>query len=237
MIEITDLKKNYKGSFQLNIQKLHVRKGDIIGFVGNNGAGKTTLFRLILDLIKRDSGKILIEGQDVKSSDTWRQNTSCFLDEGFLLSYLSVNEFISFKASVYQMLQDDIKREIEKWGTLLEDDPSIYKKMIKDLSTGNKQKVGIISAAMVNPSLLILDEPFNYLDPSSQIDVMKLLTKLNVEKGTTILLSSHNLEYVSDISSQVVLLENGSILKEFDTASDDVASSLKDYFYFRSKDA
>jgi len=234
-IEVKGLKKKFN-TFFLNIPELYIQKGDIVGFVGNNGAGKTTLFRLLLDLIKRDSGDVLIEGQDILASDSWRAETTCFLDEGFLIDYLSVKEFLSFKANIFRVSSDLYEESFCKWKMLLGEDVTIFPKLIKDLSTGNKQKVGIISAAMLAPELLILDEPFNYLDPSSQVNVMKLLQDLNKEHGTTILLSSHNLEYISEISSRVILLESGEIKEDFNANRDDIMVSLKEYFYSSSKE-
>lgn len=230
IIEINGLQKKYS-TFSLNIPELFIQKGEIVGFVGNNGAGKTTLFRLLLDLIRRDTGDILIESQDILKADQWRRDTACFLDEGFLLDYLNVKEFLEFKANIYNISADLLEESLCTWEMIFRDDKSVYTKLIKNLSTGNKQKVGIISAAMLNPKILILDEPFNYLDPSSQVDIMKLLKKQNKDRGTTILLSSHNLEYISEISSRVILLEEGSIKADLKTGSDNVFATLKDYFY------
>ncbi len=229
IIEIKGLQKRYN-TFSLNIPELSIKKGDIVGFVGNNGAGKTTLFRLLLDLIRRDSGEILIESQEILKTEQWRRNTACFLDDGFLIDYLNVKEFLDFKANIYNMSTELYEESISSWNVLFRNDKSVYVKLIKNLSTGNKQKVGIISAAMLNSKILILDEPFNYLDPSSQVDVMKLLKRQNSDRETTILLSSHNLEYISEISSRVILLEEGSIKADLQTGSDNVIASLKDYF-------
>ena len=152
------------------------------------------------------------------------------------MDFLSVKEFLNFKANIYHTSAESYKKAFDKWKTLFREDNSIYSKLIKDLSTGNKQKVGIISSIIMTPKLLMLDEPFNYLDPTSQVDVMKLLQNLNKEEGTTILLSSHNLEYISEISSRVILLENGSIMSDFEKSRGDVVASLKDYFYSCSQE-
>jgi ABC-2 type transport system ATP-binding protein len=230
MIEFKDIKKRYHDNFQLSIAQLALNKGEIIGFVGNNGAGKTTLFRLILDLTKPDSGEVTINGKNVCDSDEWRLQTSCYLDDGFLLGYMDIMEFLAFKAEMYNMSRSEFDTRFNKWKVLFGENERFKGTLIKDLSTGNKQKVGIISAAMFSKDLLILDEPFNYLDPSSQIKIMNLLNELNRECGTTILLSSHNLEYVAELSKRVILLENGTIHADLDTKQTDVKTHLKDYF-------
>ncbi len=230
IISIDNLKKRYSNHFTLDIPSVSIDKGSIVGLVGNNGAGKTTFLRLLLDLLRPDTGKIILNGIDISNSDQWRSCTSCFLDDGFLLDYLAVSEFLSFKASVYHMSDTDYRTAIARWKRLFDNETDIAGKLIKNLSTGNRQKVGIISAVMLSPEILVLDEPFNYLDPSSQYEVMSNLKELNKRKGTTILFSSHNLDYVAELSSRILLMENGSIKGDFNTSDADVLFLLKGYF-------
>ena len=103
-------------------------------------------------------------------------------------------------------------------------------KFLKDFSQGNRQKVGIIGAMMIQPKVLILDEPFNYLDPSSQIIVSRLIEQQNRELGSTVLISSHNLSFVTDISSRILLLEKGVVVKDLDNREGRAEGILKAYF-------
>ena len=104
------------------------------------------------------------------------------------------------------------------------------KKYIRNFSSGNKQKIGIIGAMIAQPDILILDEPFNFLDPSSQIEIKRILKRYNANLGTTIILSSHNLEHMVEVSNRVLLMENGKIIKDLHNENGEVEDILKSYF-------
>jgi len=109
------------------------------------------------------------------------------------------------------------------------------KKYIRNFSAGNKQKIGIIGAMLINPQVLILDEPFNFLDPSSQIEMKRLLQWMNREHGTTILISSHNLTHINDVSTRILLMEKGVIVKDIDNLDKKASAELESYFNVQSK--
>lgn len=226
-IQINQLKKAFGEKTVVNIDSLHIKEGEILGLVGNNGAGKTTLFRLMLDLLKADEGNVLLGGIDPTTSEEWKSATGSYIDEGFLIDFLTPEEYFDFVGKVYGT-QVDMQDELIQ--QLMAGEIIGQKKLIRDLSAGNKQKVGIIAAILGNPRLLILDEPFNFLDPSSQNVLKKILTKYNEQTNATILVSSHNLQHTVEISTRVTLMEQGVIVKDLDNTAQAAEQELEDYF-------
>lgn len=230
MLRIQNLKKSFKNKVVINIPALNIGNGEIVGFVGNNGAGKTTLLRLILDLIKPSQGKVFIDGIDVSGSSTWKNITGSYIDTGFLIEYLTAEEFFALIATAYSIPKEIMELRLRSFDVFTDNEILGQKKYIRSFSAGNKQKVGIMAAMLMNPGLLILDEPFNFLDPSSQIEVKRLLKNLNTECGTTIVISSHNLEHITDVSSRIILLEKGSVIKDITNTNLEAHSELINYF-------
>jgi len=213
-IQIRQLKKQYSGHIVLDIPELDIAGGELLGIVGNNGAGKTTMLRLGLDLIEANEGHISIGDEKVNEGTRWKRHTGSFLDEGFLIGFLTPEEYFHFNGEVYGLSKDQVDEGLEVYKKFLGEDILGTDKYIRQLSTGNKQKVGIVAAMVVNPSVLMLDEPFNFLDPSSQIIIRNLVRDMNKSRGTTMLISSHNINHLADICSRVILLEKGLIIKD-----------------------
>ncbi|MDR0995247.1 MAG: ABC transporter ATP-binding protein [Tannerella sp.] len=234
MIEITNLKKTFNGKIAVDIPSLQIAEGSLVGIVGNNGAGKTTLFRLILDLLKADTGCVRIDGKDVAKDEHWKQTTGSFLDSHFLIEFLTAEEYLYFVGQVYGLSKDETALRVAAFARFLHGEILGERKYIRNLSAGNKQKLGILAAMMVHPRLLILDEPFNYLDPSSQLEMRDLLLRMNKEEKTSILISSHNLAYTIDISSRLILLEQGLILKDI-SDREQATEELGNYFLKESE--
>ena len=230
IIELNNLKKQYGSSVVLNITSLGLNEGELVGLVGNNGAGKTTMMRLMLDLIPATSGNVRIESRDVAINPVWKTFTGSYLDSSFLIDFYTPEEFFGFVAEAYDIPATELQRRLKEYETLMNGEILGAKKLIHDFSNGNRQKIGIIAAMLVNPRILILDEPFNYLDPSSQIVVAKLIQKLNRELGTTAIVSSHNLTSINDICNRILLLDKGKVLidKMHEPGSTD--RELEDYF-------
>ncbi len=226
-IQINQLKKVFGEKTAVDVDSLSIKEGEILGLVGNNGAGKTTLFRLMLDLLKADEGHVLLGGIDPATSEAWKSNTGSYIDEGFLIDFLTPEEYFDFIGKVYGTKVD---LDDELISQLMAGEIVGQKKLIRDLSAGNKQKVGIIAAMLGNPHLLILDEPFNFLDPSSQNVLKKLLVRYNEQTGATILVSSHNLQHTIEISTRVALMEHGIIVKDLDNTGQAAEQELEDYF-------
>lgn len=214
ILRVTDLTKKYGEQTALDLPELILNQGELIGLVGNNGAGKTTLMRLMLDLIEATTGEVLSNGLPVTTSPEWKEYTGSFIDDSFLIDFYTPEEYFEFIAEVYQIGKDELQRRLDGFRELMADEVLGKKKYIKAFSMGNRQKIGIIGAMLVQPKVLILDEPFNYLDPSSQIIVARLISQMNREHGTTVIISSHNLNSIADISQRILLLERGHLIKD-----------------------
>ncbi|MEJ6981084.1 ABC transporter ATP-binding protein [Pedobacter sp. P351] len=229
MIEIKDLTKTYNGVVAVDIPELLINKGETIGLVGNNGAGKTTLFRLILDLIRTDKGEILLKGENVARGETWKNYTASFLDEGFLIEYLTPEEYFYFIGSLHGFGKAHIDSELEKYTDFFNGEILDRKKYIRDLSKGNQCKVGVIACLLQNPEILFLDEPFANIDPSTQIRLKSIIRSITDEKQITTIISSHDLNHVTEVSQRILLLEKGRIIKDIQT-SKSTLSELEEYF-------
>ena len=229
-IKIENLKKIYGQNTVINIPELTLHNGELVGLVGNNGAGKTTLMRLILDLIRANEGRVLSNGNPVNECFEWKKYTGSFVDKGFLIDYYTPEEFFDFIAGVYGLDSATLAERLQGFESLMRDEIMGTGKLIRDFSEGNRQKIGIIGAMIVNPKILILDEPFNYLDPSSQINIARIIHEVNQQHGTTVLISSHNLNFISEICNRIILMEKGVILKDLTNADEAAAKELQSYF-------
>jgi ABC-2 type transport system ATP-binding protein len=229
MIQVKNLKKAYNGTVVLNIPELKIEKGESFGLVGNNGAGKTTLFRLILDLIEANDGEVLSQDKNVKKTTVWKSYTGSYLDEGFLIEFLTPEEYFNFVASVNHLSKDDIQKFMLDFEDFFDGEIVGKGKYIRDFSRGNKQKVGIAASLMTNPEVLILDEPFASLDPTTQIRLKNLLKKLKEEKNMTMLISSHDLSHVTEVCERIVVLDKGNVIHDIKT-QEDTLKELESYF-------
>ncbi|MCA1762033.1 MAG: ABC transporter ATP-binding protein [Flavobacteriales bacterium] len=187
MIEIENLTKSYSGTEVLNIPSLKVEKGEVLGVVGNNGAGKTTLFSLALDLIQATSGHVLSKGQDVSKTEAWKMYTSAFLDDSFLINFLTPEEYFDFVGGLFDVSPEDVRKTLEPFAEIFAGEVMGSKKFIRQLSMGNRKKVGLAAALIGNPELVIWDEPFSSLDPSTQMRVRNVISRESENK--TFLLS------------------------------------------------
>lgn len=228
MITISNLVKAYNHKVAVDISQLEIGNG-IIGLVGNNGAGKTTLFRLILDLVKADRGEVLSDGKNVSKNEDWKNFTAAYIDEGFLIPYLTPEEYFYFVGKLHNRSKADVDETLGGFTSFF--DNSILKsgKYIRDLSKGNQFKVGIAACLLQNPDVLILDEPFANLDPSSQIRLIQMVKELNEKKPILILISSHDLNHITESCTRILLMEKGMIIKDLRTSSDTL-TELEDYF-------
>ena len=207
---------------------------------GDTGAGKTTLFRLILDLLNADEGSVMLtpnmtDGTEPTHinpamSEDWKPFTGSYIDSSFLIDFLTAEEYLEFVGKVSGMSKEDVHKEISQYEMFMNGEVLGQKKYIRDFSAGNKQKVGIVAALLTRPQLVILDEPFNFLDPSSQNHLKKLLVEYNKTEGATILISSHNLQHTTDISTRITLLEHGVIIKDLDNKDGGAEKELEEYF-------
>jgi len=227
-LKAENLKKRY-GNFELDIPYLKIEDGEIFGLVGNNGAGKTTFLRLCLDLIQANQGKISSGDIDVAKNEAWKKYTGSYLDEGFLIDFLTPEEYFDFVASLHRMSTEQIENSLSRFDNFFNGKILGQQKYIREMSTGNKQKTGIAAAIFIDPQVLILDEPFANLDPTSRKVLNNLLSNLNKKNNTTIIISSHDLDNVVEICIRVAILENGKIVKDR-PVSDKTYNELQEYF-------
>ena len=230
MITINKLQKNFGEKKAVDIENYIINQGEMLGLVGNNGAGKTTLFRLILDLLKTDAGNVTINDIDVSKSEEWKKFTGAFIDDGFLIDYLSPEEYFYFIGKMYGLKKEEVDERLTQFERFMNGEVVGQKKFIRNFSAGNKQKIGIISAMLHYPQLLILDEPFNFLDPSSQSVIKHLLKKYNEEHNATVIISSHNLNHTVDVCPRIALLEHGVIIRDIQNENNSAEKELEDYF-------
>lgn len=234
IIDIKNLKKSYNGVSVLDIPNLEFEAGQSLGLVGNNGAGKTTLFRLILDLIQADSGNVLTKGLDVAKSEDWKHYTGSFIDEGFLIDFLTPDEYFQFIGGLHGLSAGDLDAALSKYDDFFAGEIRGRKKYIRDLSKGNQKKVGVVGALLGNPDILILDEPFANLDPSTQFRLRDELKKLDKETDITLLISSHDLAHVTEFCERIVILDHGQVVKDIHTNTETL-KELEDYFIQKIK--
>ncbi len=254
-IELSNLEKHFGTNTAVDIKSFTINNGDILGLVGNNGAGKTTLFRLMLDLLKADEGVVTMHpsadnvelvpsslklspdggvegGSPINPalSEDWKAYTGAYIDDGFLIDFLTAEEYFDFIGRVSGMTKEQIAERLVYFEPLMGGEILNQKKYIRDFSAGNRHKVGIIAALLNRPELVILDEPFNFLDPRSQNMLKKILVEYNKETGATVIVSSHNLQHTTEISTRIALLEHGVIIKDLDNHDAEAVVELQDYF-------
>lgn len=227
---LENVKKSYGEHVVLDVTHYVVHPGEIVGLVGNNGAGKTTLFRVVLDLIKPDTGFARIDAVATAHSEVWKDTTGVYLDEGFLIDYLTPDEYFRFIARINAIEAELLQERLLAFEHFMNGELVGNRTLIRNLSAGNKQKVGIIAAMLHQPKLLMLDEPFNFLDPSSQHAMKYLLSEYQRQTGATIIVSSHNLTHTFDIATRITLLEHGHILRDQDKDFPDLAEEINQYF-------
>ena len=230
MITIQNLKKQFGETVACDIPSFSVKNGEILGLVGNNGAGKTTLFRLLLDLLKADEGSVTIDDINPAESESWKRNVGAYIDDGFLIDFLTPEEYFSFLGKISGISQAEVDERLQEFERFSGGEIFGQKKLIRNLSAGNTMKVGIISALLRRPKTVILDEPFNFLDPTSQLVLKHLLTDYARETGATVLISSHNLQHTIDISTRIALLEHGRIIRDLPNHEGSATAELEAYF-------
>lgn len=229
-INVQDLVKHQGRHFSLRVPSFAIEPGQAVGLVGNNGAGKTTFLRLLLDLIQTDAGRVEIGGVPVAGRSDWKRDVGAYLDESFLLDFLTAEEFFHFAGGLYGRSKDGVERALAPHRSFFGDGvlgPSPA--YLRDLSMGNKKKVGIVAALLAEPRLLILDEPFANLDPGSQLRLKAMLRNLAEEHGTTMLISSHDLGHVTDVCGRIAILDDGAIVRDLRT-SEATLRELEEYF-------
>jgi len=233
MITVRNLSKSYNKVQVLSLESLDIPKGQSFGLVGNNGAGKTTFFSLLLDLIQPSSGFIKNKDILVNESEDWKPFTSSFIDESFLIGYLTAEEYFYFIGELRGQNKSDVDKLLSQFEDFFHDEILGKKKYLRDLSKGNQKKAGIVAALIGNPEVIILDEPFANLDPTTQIRLKQILKDLAEKQGVTVLISSHDLMHVTDVCERIVVLEKGEMVKDIAT-SEATLKELEEHFTSQS---
>lgn len=241
MLNIRNLQKRFGENTAVDIDAFDINDGDIIGLVGNNGAGKTTLFRLMLDLLKADTGDITLtvghadnagsqpQTINIAHSEAWKSHVGAYIDDGFLIDFLTPEEYFAFIGKISSTDRNTIDSRLETFRRFTNGEIFDGRKLIRDLSAGNKQKVGIISAFLLHPQTVILDEPFNFLDPSSQNTLKQIIADYRRDTGATVIISSHNLSHTIDVCTRIILLEHGRIIRDISDIKK-ASAELEQYF-------
>jgi ABC-2 type transport system ATP-binding protein len=229
MITIDTVSKKYGKAEVLNVASIEIPTGQSFGLVGNNGAGKTTLFNILLDLIRPTTGSITNNNVVVNKSEDWKNFTGSFIDESFLIGYLTPEEYFDFIGDLRGMNKADVTNFLSQFDEFFNDEIIGKKKYLRDLSKGNQKKAGIVAAMMGNPQVVILDEPFANLDPTTQIRLKKIIKTLTENREITVLISSHDLTHVTEVCERIVVLDKGSVVKDIET-SEATLKELESYF-------
>lgn len=230
MIQVNNLSKTYSNGVKvLNIINLDIPKGQSFGLVGNNGAGKTTFFSLLLDLIQPSTGFIKNNSIQVNTSEAWKPFTAAFIDESFLIGYLTAEEYFYFIGDLRNQNKADVDALLAKHEEFFNGEILKSKKYLRDLSKGNMKKVGIIAALIGNPEVVILDEPFANLDPTTVNRLKKIIKELSENPEVTVLVSSHDLVHTVEVCNRIVALNKGEIVKDIET-SPETLKELEAFF-------
>ncbi|WP_396191163.1 ABC transporter ATP-binding protein [Flavobacterium sp.] len=230
MIQVNNLSKTYSNGVKvLNITNLEIPKGQSFGLVGNNGAGKTTFFSLLLDLIQPSTGFIKNNSIQVNTSEAWKPFTAAFIDESFLIGYLTAEEYFYFIGDLRGQNKADVDALLAKHEEFFNGEILKSKKYLRDLSKGNMKKVGIIAALIGSPEVVILDEPFANLDPTTVNRLKKIIKELSENPEVTVLVSSHDLVHTVEVCNRIVALNKGEIVKDIET-SPETLKELEAFF-------
>lgn len=229
MISLHQLTKTYKSVTVLNVPSLEIPKGQSFGLVGNNGAGKTTMFSMLLDLVRPTTGYVLNSDVKVNESEAWKPFTSAFLDETFLIGYLTPEEYFYFIGELRGQNKADVDKLMAGFEDFFNGEILGVKKYLRDLSKGNQKKVGIVATLIGNPEVIILDEPFANLDPTTQIRLKKILKELKETQDVTVLISSHDLMHVTEVCERIAVLEKGEVVRDLQT-SPETLKELEQFF-------
>ena len=229
MIQTTQLSKKYGKTEVLNIDSLEIPTGQSFGLVGNNGAGKTTYFNILLDLVRPTTGAIISHDIPVNKSEEWKTFTGSFIDESFLIGYLTPEEYFEFIGDLRGMNKADVAKYLGQFDEFFNGEITGKKKYLRDLSKGNQKKAGIVAAMMGNPKVVVLNEPFANLDPTTQIRLKIIIKELTANKEVTVLISSHDLTHVTEVCERIVVLDKGNVVKDLQTSTETL-KELESYF-------
>jgi len=211
ILQIKDFRKKYKKTVAVNNLNLKIKRGSFFGFIGPNGAGKSTTVNFIAGLLKKDQGELQFDGDIItESSYIYKGRIGFVLEKSMYLEKLTGKEFLHFAGQMQNVDLPTVKQRTDELLTFLELTGK-QDELIEKYSSGMKKKISLAAALIHDPDLLILDEPFEGIDPVSAKKI-KANLKLMVEKGKTILLTSHVLEIVESLCTDIAIINKGNLL-------------------------
>jgi len=197
------------GNFHLREISFRLEPGQVTGLLGHNGAGKTTTLRLIMGIVRKDSGQVRLGGFDHQLDEReFKRRIGIVQEEGFFYSGMTVAGFIGFVSDFYCDWNEDLSQH------LLQTLELPKSKKLGQLSKGMRTKVSLVAALSHEPNVLLLDEPTSGLDPRARIEILKLIQQTAHRDGTTVLFSTHNLHEVDQIADRVIVVDRGRILAD-----------------------
>lgn len=208
MIEIIELYKKFGEVQALNGLNMRVERGSVYGFVGPNGSGKTTCMKHISGIYKADSGKVLINGEEIYENVKEKSKIAFIPDEIYTFPTASTLEIMKFYKGIYKNFDEE---RFKKLSEHFDIDP---KQLVRKLSKGRKKQTAIWLALSLRPEILVLDEPFDGIDPVMRREIWSLLMNEVAENGTTVISSSHNLRELEDVCDHVGIISHGKMLVE-----------------------
>lgn len=230
MLEIKNFSKTYtKGKKAVDNINLHIKPGEVFGFIGHNGAGKTTTIKSIVGILDFEEGEILIDGNSIKDDPIKCKSITAYIpDSPELYEQLTGIQYLNFICDIYKISTDRRKEDIEKYAKIFELAGRLGD-LISSYSHGMKQKLALISALVRKPKLLVLDEPFVGLDPKASFLVKEIMKEM-CKEGSSIFFSTHVLEVAEKLCDHVAIIKNGKIIAY--GTMDDVKGdkSLEDVF-------
>ena len=229
MIEIQNVSKRYGNKLAVNDVSFTIKKGEILGFLGRNGAGKSTTMNIVTGYISASSGRVLLDGHDILEEPREVKRRIGYLPEmPPLYMDMTVDEYLKFVCAIKDVKPSYVKSHLDYITELIRI-TDVRKRLIKNLSKGYKQRVGMAQALVGNPEVVIMDEPTVGLDPKQIIEIRKLIKQLGEDH--TIVLSSHILHEVADVCERVVIINQGKIVAQ-DTL-DNLTRNISDTSRFR----
>lgn len=220
ILSINNVSKSFGKHKVLDNVYFHIKEPEIVALVGPNGSGKSTLLNIIANILNSDSGTVEVLGKSNKDISIYN-NYSYMIDNTVLYEYLTGLDHLKFICETHRLSKESIRKTVE----LMEIKHFINKK-VKDYSLGMKQQLLFTMSILNEPDFLVLDEPFNGLDPSTIIKVRNILLDF-AKEGKTILLSSHNLSEVDQMTSHIVFVKDGKLIEE------DISKYQEDVYYIK----
>ena len=212
MLKIEHLTKTYGEKRAVDDLSLHIRPGEIYGFIGHNGAGKTTTIKAACGILQYDSGEIYLDGVSMKEDPIRAKASLAYIpDNPDLYDFMTGIQFLNFVADVFGVTEHDRKERIRKYGDAFELTADLAQP-VASYSHGMKQKLALISALIHEPKLIIMDEPFVGLDPKASYLLKEMMREI-CDKGGAIFFSTHVLEVAEKLCDKVAIIKSGKLIK------------------------